>query len=74
GTAKALHVLAPTFFPIWDTAIASGLHLPISPPERSVESYLGLMRIVRTFAAQSRLPDPLKAFDEWAYVRFTLRR
>jgi len=74
GTAKALHVLAPAFFPIWDTAIACGLRLPISPPERSVESYLDLMQIVRSFATRSRLSDPVKAFDEWAYVTFTLRQ
>lgn len=74
GTAKALHVLAPSFFPIWDTAIAGGFRLTLSPPERSVESYLDLMRIARSFATGSRLADPLKAFDEWAYVTFTLRQ
>lgn len=74
GTAKALHVLAPSFFPIWDTAIAAGFRLTISPPERSVESYLDLMRIARSFVSRSGLSDPLKAFDEWAYVTFTLRQ
>lgn len=64
GTAKALHVLAPAFFPIWDTAIATGLRLPISPPERSVESYIDLLLIVRRFAVRSRFSDPVKAFDE----------
>jgi hypothetical protein len=69
-----MHVLAPGFFPIWDTAIAKALHLRLSPPERSVESYLELILIARRFAVGSKLPDPLKAFDEWAYVTFTLGR
>jgi hypothetical protein len=74
GTAKAMHVLAPGFFPIWDTAIARAFRLPLSPPELSVNSYFGLMRIAQRFAARSGLPDPLKALGEWAYVTFTLRR
>ena len=74
GTAKALHVLAPGFFPIWDTSIAAGFGLRLSPPESSAASYLELMAITREFAQRSKLPDPLKALDEWAYVRFTLGR
>ena len=74
GTAKALHVLAPAFFPIWDTAIASKFGLLLWPAEASVKSYLDLMDLARRFASASRLDDPLKALDEWAYVSFTLRR
>jgi len=72
GSAKALHVLAPAFFPIWDTYIAAGLRLLITPPETSIGSYLSLMRFVQRFAAQSQITDPVKALDEWAFVRFTL--
>lgn len=72
GSAKALHVLAPAFFPIWDTYIAAGFRLLITPPERSIGSYLGLMQFVQRFAAQSQITDPVKALDEWAFVRFTL--
>ena len=74
GTAKALHVLVPRFFPLWDTAIANAFGLRLSPPNRSIASYLRLMEIVAEFARRSRLDDPLKALDEWAYVRYTLRR
>jgi hypothetical protein len=74
GTAKALHVLAPRFFPIWDESIARAFRLQLSPPQRSVASYLRLMEIASAFAHMSQFVDPLKALDEWAYVRFTLRR
>jgi hypothetical protein len=74
GSAKALHVLAPTFFPIWDGSIARAFRLALSPPESSVASYLRLMDIARRFSERSRIADPLKALDEWAYVRYTLRQ
>jgi hypothetical protein len=74
GTAKSLHVLAPRFFPIWDGSIAQAFRLQLSPPRRSVASYLRLMEIASAFARVSRFEDPLKALDEWAYVRFTLKR
>lgn len=74
GTSKALHVLSPGYFPIWDQAIARAFHLGLSPQETSVSSYLKLMELASRFARTSRLEDPLKALDEWAYVRFTLQR
>jgi hypothetical protein len=70
GTAKALHVLAPRFFPLWDDAIAHNFHLPLSPGEVSVKAHLTLVGIGRRFAHSSDLADPLKALDEWAYVKF----
>ena len=72
GTAKALHVLAPSFFPIWDGSIARAFGLTLSPPSVSVASYLRLMDLAHRFAEASTLSDPLKALDEWAYVRYTL--
>lgn len=74
GTAKALHVLAPTFFPIWDESIAAAFRLRLSPPGASVASYLRLMAIASRFAKASGFEDALKALDEWAYVKFTLAR
>ncbi|HEY5181426.1 MAG TPA: hypothetical protein VIJ07_16910 [Dermatophilaceae bacterium] len=74
GTAKALHVLAPTFFPIWDESIAAAFRLRLSPPAASVASYLRLMAIASRFAKASGFEDALKALDEWAYVKFTLAR
>ena len=74
GTAKALHVLAPEFFPLWDSEIAHRFKLPTSPREVSVGSYLRLMDIGHEFAAGWRGPAALKALDEWAYVEFTVPR
>jgi hypothetical protein len=74
GTAKALHVIAPSFFPLWDDAIARAFRLQLSPREASVAAYLRLMEIGRAFSAGWRSPDALKALDEWAYVRFTVPR
>jgi len=74
GSAKALHVLAPGFFPLWDDAIARRYRLQTSPREASVGSYLALMALGKQFAMTSNLPMPLKALDEWAYVRITVPR
>lgn len=74
GTAKALHVLAPEFFPLWDDAIARQFRLQTSPREASVGSYLRLIEIGRDFAATWHQPGALKALDEWAYVKFTVPR
>lgn len=74
GTAKALHVLAPRFFPLWDDEIARKFRLQLSPREASVKAYLSLVGIGRRFARSSDLADPLKALDEWAYVTFTVPR
>lgn len=74
GSAKALHVLAPGFFPLWDDAIAGKFGLHLSPREASVSSYLALIAMGKQFAMTSNLPMPLKALDEWAYVRFTVPR
>jgi hypothetical protein len=72
GAAKAMHMLAPSFFPLWDDAIARRFHLQLSPPSKSIASYLELISIGQRFGLASNLPNPLKAFDEWAYVTFTV--
>jgi hypothetical protein len=74
GTAKALHVIAPHFFPLWDNPIAHEFRLQLSPRDASVKAYLDLVGIGSRFARSSDLADPLKALDEWAYVRFTVPR
>ncbi|CAN5654431.1 hypothetical protein BH23CHL7_BH23CHL7_20390 [soil metagenome] len=67
-------ILAPSFFRIWDGSIARAFRLTLSPPESSVASYLRLMEVARRFCQRSRIADPLKALDEWAYVRYMLRQ
>ena len=71
GAAKALHILAPQFFPLWDTAIAKQLGLDLSRGS-SIKSYLRMMCIAQEFARGYQRADPLKALDEWAYVTFTV--
>jgi len=73
GAAKCLHLLAPTFFPLWDRAIAKAYRVNLDE-----EGYLRFMRIAReqcrTLAAQ-RAPwaDLLKAIDEYNYCTYTLK-
>jgi hypothetical protein len=74
GAAKALHLLAPRFFALWDNKIADkgyGLY------DRGNRAYWLLMRCVQ---AQVRMVggddalgrNPIKAIDELAFCRFTL--
>jgi len=65
GAAKALHLLAPSFFPLWDNAIAKYRYgiWDLSWP--------GYLEFIRIRQKQCRglpgVPDPLKALDEWDY-------
>ena len=77
AVAKALHLLAPGFFPLWDAAIAKAYdcHYFADP----VGKYLTFMRIARDMVADlqetiHRLLDgktPLKVLDEYNYAKFT---
>jgi len=75
GAAKALHLLAPRFFPLWDTVIAQVIyHLPMKPQGFNADNYCRFMSIVREQC--SRLGgeeavgrNPLKALDEHNYCR-----
>jgi hypothetical protein len=76
GAAKALHPLAPNFFPLWDNAVASGYGICVGSPgyclfmvatKQQVESLAG------------SLPDDLltpsgsalKILDEYNYCKYT---
>jgi len=71
GTAKALNLLVPSFFPLWDNAIAyqSG----VLSDSRGYFLFMALTaHQVRNLAG--KLPerlDPLKTLDEFNYCRFT---
>lgn len=74
GAAKALHVLCPTYLPIWDRKIAAG-YVGNLQTGRNGDRYWRMMEYV---AAQSRclLADGyngncLKAIDEYNYCHFT---
>ena len=47
GAAKALHLLAPEFFPLWDRAIASAYGVPLRKVGRNAEQYLAFIRMTR---------------------------
>jgi hypothetical protein len=71
GTAKALHVLAPTFFPMWDNDIASGYGF-----SAEASGYFQFMLLAKN--QLMGLPADLipglslvKAFDEYNYYKFS---
>jgi hypothetical protein len=73
GAAKCLHLLAPTFFPLWDRAIAKAYRVKLDR-----QGYLNFMRITKE---QYRVltdkgapwPDLLKAIDEYNYCTYTIK-
>jgi hypothetical protein len=77
GAAKALHLLAPGFFPIWDRRIAARYVGVLRPRGSNASRYVAFMA---NTAAQCRAlqenvggapDDVVKALDEWNYVRIT---
>jgi hypothetical protein len=73
GVAKALHVRAPTFFPIWDSIIAPkayGLY------RRDADTYVRLLEMTKSqieSAGESAFPqNPVKQIDEWNYCRYSM--
>jgi len=79
GTAKALHLLAPNFFPIWDAEIARAYdcYYASQPAER----YLQFLRKIRQIVSVSTIAAAtattgktiVKLVDEYNYARFTKR-
>jgi hypothetical protein len=75
SAAKALHLLAPDFFPLWDDRIAHayGFHFSHGP----AEEYMRFCKFTREMAiAVSQYPMPgdksvLKLIDEYNYSKFT---
>lgn len=76
GAPKAMHVIAPAFFPLWDNYIAPAYGITLGAPGRNTDSYLAFMEIVKQQAAHVRVilpsrPDVLKALDEYNYCRYS---
>lgn len=75
AVAKALHLLAPDFFPIWDAAIAQeyGCHYSNNPGEQ----YVSFCKRTKAMADTVRdyIDDPSKTLckliDEYNYSRYT---
>ncbi len=65
GAAKALHVLAPTFFVPWDTAMRNRYWV-----DSNADGYLSFMRIRQGHCAalSAAFEDPIKALDEWDFA------
>ena len=77
GAAKALHLLAPRFFPLWDRRIAAAYGLALGPAGKNASKYWRLAQISReqseTLTASGIEPERvLKALDEYNYCRFTM--
>ena len=75
GTAKALHLLAPQFFPIWDSAIAWQYRCDYTDdPVQAYLRFCGIMqRLVRDLAPRvKQTAEPmLKRIDEYNYAKYT---
>ncbi|MEA3397602.1 MAG: hypothetical protein U9R05_09095 [Chloroflexota bacterium] len=76
GAAKCLHLLAPSFFPLWDTKIAKGYGLRFRCQGENGSLYCRFMRITKIQyealgGEQVIGPNPLKALDEWNYYKYT---
>lgn len=77
AVAKALHLLAPGFFPLWDREIAMAYGCDYS--HRPAEQYLAFVGIAQNMARglQASIPPAgktlLKLIDEYNYAKFTKR-
>ena len=75
AVAKALHLLAPDFFPLWDMEIAqkNGYHYNKDPDEKYYNFCEGIRKIaeiVRTYSGTPNKPL-LKLIDEYNYSKYT---
>jgi hypothetical protein len=77
SAAKALHVLAPRFFPLWDFAIAEGYGCRYH--EEPEEKYLLFCKGMKTIAAQAKDMASesgrslLKLIDEYNFAKYTAK-
>jgi hypothetical protein len=76
GAAKALHLLAPRLFPLWDRKIAAAYGVPLRKAGLNGESYWRFMLIAKgqCLGLRSRRRvsgNSLKAIDEYNYSRYT---
>ena len=76
GAAKALHLLAPSFFPLWDRAIAKAYSLELGRAGSNGERYWHFLCISKRQCLDVRRDnpnchDPLKSIDEYNYCRYT---
>ena len=76
GAAKALHLLAPRLFPLWDRAIAEAYDLALGQAGSNGDRYWRFILISQQQCADLTRADPgcanpLKSIDEYNYCRHT---
>lgn len=78
ATAKALHILAPNLFPLWDNKIALAYKCYYNKnPSKEYSKFMKLMKIfaskVENYVDISIYPNKslLKLIDEYNYFKFT---
>lgn len=76
GSAKALHLLAPSFFPIWDRPIAIAYNQALTNVGTNNNKYINFMHCQKEQCLNlpDELPDGisiLKAIDEYNYCHFS---
>lgn len=84
SAAKALHLLCPNFFPIWDDRIAIGYRCKWHDTTLSFDKYWKFIGITasqikkleseRSVEHPRTEPGTLKLVDEYNYIRFTKRK
>jgi hypothetical protein len=71
GAAKALHLLAPGFFPLWDRKIAKAYDVALDGTAAKSDNYWEFMLVTkmqcRQLAKEGFKDHPLKAIDEFNY-------
>lgn len=75
GAAKALHLLAPEFFPLWDRTIAKAYNIPLRGKGTNKDQYFKFMKITKQQCNRINAKDlehnTLKLLDEFNYCKFT---
>lgn len=80
AVSKALHLLAPSFFPLWDAAIARGYSCYYSrDPAAKYLRFMGFSKQIVTELRSTITPlldgkTPLKVLDEYNYSKYTKKR
>ena len=76
GASKALHLLAPGLFPLWDRAIAKAYALPLGKVGSNGDRYWRFMLVAQRQCADLHRQEPggcepLKSIDEYNYCKHT---
>src|SRR5262249_27463956 len=76
GAAKALHLLAPRLFPLWDRAIAKAYGVALGGAGSNGDRYWRFVLISQRQCGELKRADPgcqnpLKSIDEFNYCKHT---